>query len=177
MPGKKRSEDFKMMLFHCCWIENIHTADGRVYGWLRFMNLQFLWLLFFCACCHSIRFNSIPFHISLCLALRFLNARPRLSYLFDLNSAILSVVYVKINNVCVILFVSPWLQLSFWLETLCDLVSTVIAPNVCVSIMSVLYIFAYKKNIQCDVLLNSLFSSSSPACDFWQHESESASIQ
>lgn len=53
-----------------------------------------------------------------------------------------------------------------------DLVSTVIAPNVClyhVSFVRFLRIFGgeqRKKTKRCDVLLNSLYNSLSPAFDF-----------
>lgn len=60
---------------------------------------------------------------------------------------------------------------------------SVIARQTCVCFMSGLYThFTYihfsggMKLSACDVLLNSLFNSLSPAFDFWQHESESAKL-
>lgn len=60
---------------------------------------------------------------------------------------------------------------------------SVIARQTCVCFMSGLCThFTYihfsggMKLSACDVLLNSLFNSLSPAFDFWQHESESAKL-
>lgn len=109
-----------------------------------------------------------------------------LLYLFDLNSTILSVVYVKLNNLCVILFS---LAVVFSVRALLCLLSRgkcVFVPcQFAAQFLRIIFFAAdavvvglavcsVEKVSACDVMLNVLFNSLSPAFDFWQYESESA---
>lgn len=94
-----------------CWIANIHTVPDLVVV-LFMVRCVSICALF----CMNISPNSSFLYFFLLLLYVNFNffvysnacAHNRSpSYLFDLNSTILSVVYVKINNLCVVLFVLP----------------------------------------------------------------------